>query len=155
MKKSLLVLLMGCFALTACVQDGKQNEQIGTLLGAAGGAVVGSQFGKGSGQIVGTAVGTLLGAYAGGHIGQKLDETDRLYANQAAQDSFEYGKMHQTTTWQNPDTGHGGSVTPVKTYKAPDGTYCREFTQSVTIDGKSEQAQGTACRQADGTWKII
>ena len=35
------------------------------------------------------------------------------------------------------------------------GAYCREFQHTVTIGGKTEDAYGTACRQPDGTWKII
>jgi surface antigen len=35
------------------------------------------------------------------------------------------------------------------------GAYCREFQQTVTIGGKTESAYGTACRQPDGTWKVV
>lgn len=31
---------------------------------------------------------------------------------------------------------------------------CREFQQTVTIGGRLQQAWGTTCQQADGTWKI-
>jgi surface antigen len=31
---------------------------------------------------------------------------------------------------------------------------CREYTGTVTIAGKPQQAFGTACRQPDGTWRI-
>jgi hypothetical protein len=33
------------------------------------------------------------------------------------------------------------------------GQQCREYQRTVTIDGKTETAYGTACRQPDGTWK--
>ena len=33
--------------------------------------------------------------------------------------------------------------------------YCREFTQTFTISGKTETGYGTACLQEDGSWKII
>ena len=29
-----------------------------------------------------------------------------------------------------------------------------EYTQTVTIDGKTRQAYGTACRQPDGSWTL-
>ena len=35
------------------------------------------------------------------------------------------------------------------------GGPCREFQESVIIDGKTQRAYGTACRQPDGTWKIV
>ena len=44
---------------------------------------------------------------------------------------------------------HSGPHVPVG------GTYCREYQQTVTIDGKQERSYGTACRQPDGTWKIV
>ncbi len=46
-------------------------------------------------------------------------------------------------------------MTPVETYQRDDGQYCREFQQTVTIGGKTEEAYGTACRQPDGSWKIV
>ena len=55
--------------------------------------------------------------------------------------------------WTNPDTGHTGTVTPTRTYQSGNG-YCREFQNTVTIDGKKENAYGTACRQPDGSWKV-
>jgi surface antigen len=41
----------------------------------------------------------------------------------------------------------------VRTYQSG-GSYCREFQNDVTIDGKKENAYGTACRQPDGSWKV-
>ena len=56
--------------------------------------------------------------------------------------------------WRNPDSGNSGSVTPIKTYAQPSGTYCREFAQTITVGGNTEQAYGHACRMPDGTWKL-
>ena len=68
--------------------------------------------------------------------------------------TMEKAPINSVGKWENPDSGHGGSVTPTKTYTTTEGTPCREFTQTVTIGGQTEQAYGTACRQADGSWKI-
>lgn len=35
------------------------------------------------------------------------------------------------------------------------GKICREFQQSITISGKTEEAYGTACLQDDGSWKMV
>jgi len=32
---------------------------------------------------------------------------------------------------------------------------CREEQHTVVIDGKQQQAFGTACQQADGTWRLV
>lgn len=36
-----------------------------------------------------------------------------------------------------------------------DRSYCREFSSTITVSGKKVPAHGTACRQADGVWRII
>ena len=33
--------------------------------------------------------------------------------------------------------------------------YCREYTKKILVDGKEEQAYGTACLQDDGSWRIM
>jgi len=32
---------------------------------------------------------------------------------------------------------------------------CRDFRQTVEIDGQTEIMEGTACRQSNGTWKLV
>ena len=32
---------------------------------------------------------------------------------------------------------------------------CREYQGSVTINGRQEPVYGTACRQSDGSWRIV
>jgi hypothetical protein len=34
------------------------------------------------------------------------------------------------------------------------GGYCREYQQTVIIGGQAQQAFGTTCQQADGTWRM-
>jgi surface antigen len=58
-------------------------------------------------------------------------------------------------TWNNPQNEHSGSVTPVRDGYSESGRYCREFYQTVSIAGKTEDAYGVACRQPDGTWRIV
>ncbi len=131
------------------------KETAGTVLGAAGGAVLGSQIGSGRGQLVAVAVGTLAGAIIGKEIGKSLDTTDKLAMERNAQYSLEHTRTNTTTTWQNPDSGNYGSVTPTKTYQTNEGKYCREYTQTVVIDGKEQRAYGNACRQPDGSWMVV
>lgn len=35
------------------------------------------------------------------------------------------------------------------------GDHCRDYRQTVTVGGQPSTAYGTACRQADGSWKLI
>ena len=34
-------------------------------------------------------------------------------------------------------------------------TYCREYTSTATVGGRPVETYGTACRQPDGSWKIV
>jgi len=152
MKKQLAIILTTSFLLTSCQFT---NQDGGTLLGGATGALIGSTIGGGTGKGVAIAGGAILGALLGSKIGQSLDEQDKQRVNATTQQSLESAKSGQTTTWQNPDTGHSGTVTPQKAYKRKDGEYCREYSQTVTIGGETHKAYGTACRRPDGTWEMV
>ena len=68
-------------------------------------------------------------------------------------------KYHSSTwlnpDWLNPDIGHSGTHTPTRTYRSDSGQYCREFQQTVTIDGRTEEFYGRSCRGEDGAWRIV
>ena len=125
------------------------------MLGAGLGALTGSQIGKGRGKLAAVAIGTLAGAYLGSEVGKSLDKADRLAMKQTAQTALEKNKIGQKSEWSNPDSGNNGNVTPTRTYQTASGSSCREYQQTVTIGGKTEQAFGRACRQPDGSWKIM
>lgn len=147
-----LVLLT---TLSGCNGAGMNKQTGGTVIGGVGGALLGSQFGKGKGQVAGAAIGALAGALVGGQIGAQMDEYDRQLAAKSAHQAFEYAPTGNSVAWQNPDSGHSGSVTPTKTYKTDSGQYCREFQQDLIIGGEKKKGYGTACRQQDGHWKIV
>ncbi len=148
------VLVLPFLVLTTGCESGREKEIGGLLVGAALGGFLGSQIGGGGGAIVATGAGVFLGALIGGGIGKQLDEKDRLEAQRATQSALESSRSGQTITWTNPDTGNSGTVTPTKTYQKNSNEYCREFQQTVTIGGKTEDAFGTACRQHDGSWRV-
>jgi surface antigen len=151
MKKTVMLLVV-MFSLTGCLSGGA-NQGAGTVLGGITGAVLGSKIGKGGGRVVAIATGTLLGAALGSKIGQYLDENDRRKMAAATQTSLENSPIGQETSWENPDSGHSGTVTPTRTYADNSSKPCRDYQQTVMIDGKAEILTGSACRQADGTWR--
>src|SRR5690606_8590288 len=126
------------------------------LLGGLGGAVVGGLLGSGIGGGSGKTLATIGGALAGGLIGNQLDMQltcqDQSYLGQSTERSLSSG---QPVSWRNPDTGNYGEVTPVRTYNSQSGQYCREFQQTIYVGGKQENGYGTACRQPDGSWRIV
>ena len=132
------------------------KEESGTLLGAIGGAVIGDAIGgSGTGKVIAIAAGTMAGAYIGGEVGKSLDRADRQAMAERTQHALEKTESGKISTWHNPDSGHSGTVTPQPAYTNKKDEYCREYQQTVTVGGKTETAYGTACRQADGTWKIV
>jgi surface antigen len=58
-------------------------------------------------------------------------------------------------TWRNPDSGRYGDVVPGPAYPGSGGVTCRQYTETVYIDGKPQSARGTACRNPDGTWTTV
>jgi surface antigen len=142
--------------LASCASSGYgQKQTVGAIAGAGAGGLLGAQFGHGPGQLAATAAGTLAGALLGGAIGKSLDQTDQLYANSADYHALEYAPSGTVTSWQNPDSGHSGSVVPTRTYETTSGEYCREFQQQAAIGGQVQEVYGTACRQPDGQWKLV
>lgn len=142
-------------SLAACQQgyNGYGPKQtVGTLGGAVAGGLLGSQIGGGSGRLWATGAGVLLGGLLGSEIGRSLDRADQQYMAQASYQSLDSGRPVQ---WRNPQSGNYGSIQPQSGYTANNGSYCREYTQTINVGGRSERAYGTACRQPDGSWQIV
>ena len=157
MRKGLIAAILSAGLLAGCAGgygDYGTKQTVGGLGGAALGGLLGSQFGSGTGQLAATAAGVVLGGLVGSEIGRSLDDVDRLRA-QEAQVQATAAPIGNTIVWSNPDSGNSGTITPVRDGTASTGEYCREFQQTVTIGGRTQQTFGTACRQSDGTWRVV
>lgn len=151
-KFAVVIAVAAGLALTGCAEG---NNQTGaTLIGAGLGGLLGSQFGSGGGQLAMTAVGTLAGAAIGSSIGKRMDEVDRMKMREAEQRAYG-APIGETIIWNNPDSGHRGTVTPVRDGRRRTGEYCREFQSEIFVGGERERGYGTACQQPDGSWKIV
>ena len=150
--KPLFAVVLSAGLLTGC--ESGNNQAIGTVTGAAIGMGLGALAGHDARPATMT-MGAIIGGVAGNQIGRKLDEADRQQAHSAYQRTMETGRSYDTTGWYNPDTGASGTYTPKPAYQNSEGEYCREYTETVTINGKQETAYGTACRRPDGSWEII
>jgi surface antigen len=147
----LMSTILMAFLLMGCETAGTKTA-VGGLGGAAAGGLLGAALGGGS---TGIAAGTILGGLIGGAIGNRMDAADQQRANTAAAQALESAPAGQSVAWRNPDSGNTGAVTPVRTYQTSTGQYCREYTQTITVGGEKHQSYGTACRQPDGTWRIV
>ena len=143
-------LISGCFET-----QNAPKQTLGTLLGAGAGALLGSNVGGGKGKLAAVAIGALGGAYLGSEIGKSLDYVDRLKASEAEQSALESNQAGVATRWHNPDTGNSGKVIPQPAVQLASGEFCREYEHEIIVNGRSEVAKGTACRQPNGKWKVI
>ena len=132
------------------------NQTTGAVLGAGVGAALGSTLGRGTGRIATTAIGAVIGAAIGSEIGRRLDERDRQMYAQAAIQAADSGQVGQAQTWENPQSGNRGTVTPTSAvYKGGNGRDCRNFSETITLkDGQSETVNGRRCKNADGSWEF-
>ena len=151
MKKIILITLLTSF-ISACAVN--QNGQLGadpkvfnkgTVLPLGGGllsAAICNRLFKGHGSRPGWTAACGAAGYFASTAFVKNHNT-----------ALEKNQVGQTSSWSDPD-GKNYSVTPVKTY-SEGGVPCRDFRQTVEINGQTEILTGKACRQSDGSWKLI
>lgn len=148
MKKliNLSVVAIIAFGLSACAT----KQQTGLLVGSTAGALIGGSLTSGGGQVLGIVGGAALGGLLGSSIGKIMDNQDKMLM----QRSLTQTRVGQKARWRNANSGNEFEIVPVKNYHQR-GRYCREFQTIITVDGKKQRAYGHACRQPDGSWKII
>lgn len=139
------------YAVPFGIDLGRCNRAaIGAVVGGAAGGIIGAHVGKGDGRTAAIIGGSVIGILVGGAIGQSMDRLDQSCVGQV----LEHAPTRQAVAWRNPDNAQY-RVTPVRTFEAAPGTYCREYQATATIGGRSERTYGTACRQPDGAWKVV
>ena len=154
MKMKIAAIAMTTLVLAGCAQGAGPKQGVGTVAGAVGGAAIGSQFGRGTGNIAAIAAGTLIGAFLGSEVGKSLDTADRAAIDQANARAYA-APVGERIAWNNPQSGNSGYVVPMREGTSAAGAYCREFQNTIIVGGRQEQAFGTACRQPDGSWKVV
>lgn len=152
MKKKLLTLSVIVMLNACCTKAFASSELLGTLLGGGAGAWAGSTIGKGDGRLVATGAGAILGAVVGNNIGTRLDERDEMIQGRVLNRVLSRD-IYEPTSWNNPDTGNYGRI-----YVQPSSYQyqpCRDFTNTIFVDGRAETVRGRACPNSDGTWYVI
>ncbi len=146
-KKNMLlgVSMAACLAVGGCAT----KQQTGAVVGAGAGALAGNMLTHGSAG--GTIIGGLLGALVGSEVGRHMDEKDQRQLAQA----LETTPTNRPVQWVNPDSGNAYSVTPMRTFTQASGAPCREFRMYGDVGSRQQEVYGTACRQPDGSWRII
>jgi len=81
------------------------------------------------------------------------DDYNDPYAADAYYDAFENSDPYDRVSWNND--GYSNYVEAGDWYADDNGRDCREFEQAIFVDGRRQTATGTACREDDGTWRIV
>lgn len=146
-RKSFWMALALILPLAACQTDeAAPKGDVGTLSSP-------EQAGK-SADRAATETGILLGTAQGNGVGAALNKADRAYA--AAAETRAYtAPVGQQVTWRNPQSGHFGTIVPIRDGYANNGAFCREFQQTVVNGGQQKQGYTRACQQPDGAWKLV
>ena len=147
--RTLAVTGIATLALTGCFTSNPQ-QSMGTLFGAGAGALAG-------GMATGNAGGAIVGAMAGGMLGNiagaSLDAANRRPAAEAEYRALEYGRVGAPVEWRGTG-GYHGDVVAGAPYRVNDFN-CRDYTHTIYVDGQPKVGRGTACKQGDGTWRLI
>jgi surface antigen len=100
----------------------------------------------------GTQATPYVSALQGGIVGRtgvQMSDSDRRRALEAEYRALELSDVGQTVSW----TGKGvsGQVVAAAPYQVGSQN-CRQYTHTLTTEGREVKARGAACRNDDGTW---
>lgn len=87
-----------------------------------------------------------------GRSGVELGSSDRQRALEAEYRALEGAAVGQPVVWSGRNVS--GRVVASAPYQVGSQN-CRQYTHSVTIDGKETVARGSACRNDNGSWSPL
>jgi Ni/Co efflux regulator RcnB/surface antigen len=128
-------------------------DPAGVIVGALIGGLLGNA--AGSGRTGTTLAGVIVGGAVGAALTKNLDCEDRSYAYKSYYDGFNAGRPNAVYRWSNPRNNHRGEFRVVDYYNDPAGFRCSNYSQTIYVQGRPQEARGRACRQPDGTWAIV
>ena len=82
------------------------------------------------------------------------DSNDILLVQKQFQNGLETKRNGNTSVWENFQQQLVIGVTPLKSYKHPDGGICRQYRQIIAKEGLPYEYPGIACRTPEGRWKV-
>lgn len=86
---------------------------------------------------------------------QSLSEEDVRSAAATVQAALEQAPDGVSRVWRNPQTGHRGSVTPIRTFIGSDGRFCREYREVLDLREAKGSFLHTACRDQEAGWRWL
>lgn len=98
-------------------------------------------------------VNALAGGLIGGSLGAGLDQRERRRALEAEYRALEYTPAGQPVNWGEAG-GRRGEVMAGAPYRVGSQD-CRQYTHTVDVNGRTQTARGSACRNSDGSWSFL
>ena len=163
MKKIAVILCI--LALTACakwdvdLQNTNAGGVAGAVVGALAGGFAGAEFGGGLGQTLFIAAGAMTGASVGYEAGTIFYESDQAVYENNTRRALNTSINGKVSDWANPETGNSVIFIPTKTFIASNGRPCRSYRSTLALKPRGKltgvitHQNGTACKQADGSWR--
>lgn len=82
-----------------------------------------------------------------------LTEQDVSLAARLLQRTLDHAPDGTTRRWINDQSGHRGAITPVRSYIAETGQYCRDYREDLEVGGQKRNFLYSACRDED-RWSL-
>ena len=78
-----------------------------------------------------------------------LTEQDVSLVARLLQRTLDHAPDGTTRRWINDQSGHSGAITPVRSYIASTGQYCRDYREDLLINGQDRNFLYSACRDEE------
>lgn len=82
-----------------------------------------------------------------------LTDIDVALAARLLQRTLDHAPDGTTRRWINDESGHSGAITPVRSYIAESGQYCRDYREDISVDGENRNFLYSACRD-ENRWGL-
>jgi len=102
-----------------------------------------------------SASAQFITALQGGIVGRsgiELSDSDKQRALEAEYRALEGAAVGQPVVWSGRNVS--GKVIAAAPYQVGSQN-CRQYTHTLTVDGKDTVARGSACRNNDGSWSPL
>jgi surface antigen len=121
-----LIVLSGCKSLTFPSQDLMKNDTAPILAGG----IVGSVFGN------------------------LLNKEERTLGIEAELKALQNAVVDEVIEWSKPERSIVGRVKAAQFYRVG-SQECRQYSHEIITNGVSNSANGTGCKNSDGSWFFL
>jgi surface antigen len=152
---ALVVVALGLMPVAGCQTIERETglslrTQRGAAAGAAFGGIIAALANANPAWI---AASVIMGGVAGGAISNHLGREDSERHARTNYSALDRLKQGQTDRWENKKTGNYGSTTVTRVTTQSGGVLCKSYREEVHTRAESVTKEGTACKDAGGSWR--